>query len=369
MTVFNSRLIVKYILFELIPVTVFAVSVFVFLLFMFQSFKLSEYIIVHGASVSTVGQIFFYLSLSFLPVILPTSLLFGILLVYGRLSNDSEVVAMKAIGIHPVQFSIPALVLGIGVFLLSLQISMQLAPWGNRQLDDLVHKVSQNRPTVSVREGVFSEGFFDLVVYANEVAPHDGTLRKIFIYDEREPDNPLTIIARGGKVLTRESEIGQTALLRLEDGNMHRSGNGLYTKIDFDTYDINLFAPQDHSERSLDSSSLTVPQLYRRLEEKTLTAAERNDLILEISRRWTLPAVCLVFAIIGVALGTVTNRRSGKTGGLVLCITVVILYWMFYAVTETVAKQTILPMQVMVWLPNLLFLIFGVIQWRKILQT
>lgn len=216
---------------------------------------------------------------------------------------------------------------------------------------------------------MFSEGFFDLVVYANEVSTEDGSLKKIFIYDEREPDNPLTIIASNGKVVTRESEIGQTALLRLESGNMHRSGQGLYTKIDFDTYDINLFAPQDYSERNVDSSSLTIPQLYKRLEEKTRTPSERKELILEISRRWTLPAVCLVFAIIGVALGTVTNRRSGKSGGLVICISVVILYWMFYAVTETVAKQTALPLQATVWVPNIIFLLFGLFHWRKILRS
>lgn len=368
MNFIKAKLVIKYILFELIPVSVFAVLVFIFLLFMFQSFKLSEYVIVHGANLSTVVQIFSYFSISFLPIILPTSLLFSILLVYGRLSNDSEIVAMKAIGIHPFNFSIPALFLGVLMFLLSLQVSMQIAPWGNRQLDDLVHRVSQNRPSVTVREGVFSEGFFDLVVYANEVSPKDGSLRKIFIYDERDPNSPLTIIAKEGKVLTGESEVGQTALLRLQSGDLHRSTEELYTKIDFEIYDISLFNPTSKSEREVDTQSMYGDQL-RGLLAKTTEIKKRDEILLELNRRWTLPAVCLIFSIIGVALGTIANRRAGKSAGLVLCISVVISYWMVYAFFETFAKQKLLPMTLIVWIPNLLFLAFGLYHWRKVLKS
>ena len=335
---------------------------------MFQSFKLSEYIIVHGAKLSTVFELFVYFCFSSLPVILPTALLFSILIVYGRLSQDSEVVAMKAIGLHPIYFAMPGFTLGALVCLLSLQISSNLAPWGNRQRDNIVHKLTQNRPAVSIREGVFSEGFFDLVVYANEVDSSAGRLQNVFIYDERNPRAPMTIIAKEGEMLTEQSEEGQRAFLRLKAGNMHRTANEFYTKIDFDIYDINLFDPANYTSRELDTQSLSMSALSRRIKSENITPKLMKESILEWHRRLTLPTACLVFALIGIGLGTVTNRRSAKSSGMVMCVTVVIVYWMVYAGFETMGKEGHLPIAVAVWIPNLLFLGFGLHKWRSLLN-
>ena len=335
---------------------------------MFQSFKLSEYVIVYGASLTTVLELFIYFCLSSMPIILPTGLLFSILLVYGRLSQDSEVVAMKALGLHPFYFSLPGFILGSLVFLISLQISFNIAPWGNRQRDNIVHKLTQNRPAVNIREGVFSEGFFDLVVYANDVDESKGRLKNVFIYDERNPKSPMTIIAKSGEVLTEQTEEGNRAFLRLLDGNMHRTSLDFYTKIDFKSYDINLFDPAEFTTRKLDTASLGMSALRRRLNHQNSSLKEQKEAQLEWYKRFTLPVACLVFSLIGIVLGTVTNRRSAKSSGMVLCITTVILYWMIYAGFETLGKEEKIPMILAVWLPNLLFIAFGLFRWKRLLH-
>lgn len=360
----RARMIGKYIFFELLPVLLMGILLFIFILFMFQSFKLTEYVVVHGAKFSTVLQLFSFFILGFLPIVLPTALLFSILLVYGRLSQDSEVVAMKAIGIHPFYFSLPAWILGLMVTLFAWQISSSIAPWGNRKAIEITHKLGQNRPTVTVREGVFSEGFFDLVVYANEVDASKGTLKKIFIFDEREPKSPLTIIANEGEMLTEKTDAGNKAVLRLKSGNMHRTSKDNYTKIDFNTYDINLFDPAQYTQRELDVESMNMSALNERIESSS------NDKIkLEARQEWfrriTFPFACLVFSTIGLGLGTVTNRRLAKTGSLVVCISVLIIYWMLYAGFETLGRQGHLPLFLSSWAPNIFGLIFGLYHWIK----
>ena len=70
------------------------VVVFVSILLLFQGLRLTEFILIHGVKTETILRIMMYLSISFLPVILPMSLLFSVLLTYTRLSQDSEIVAL-----------------------------------------------------------------------------------------------------------------------------------------------------------------------------------------------------------------------------------------------------------------------------------
>ncbi|MCB0356035.1 MAG: LptF/LptG family permease, partial [Bdellovibrionales bacterium] len=187
----RSRLAQKYIFFEMLPSFLMGAFLFLFIILMFQSFRLTEYVIVHGASVSIIAKILVYLAISFLPVILPMSLLFSVLLTYGRLSTDSEIVAMKALGLNIYHIAFPAIILGSLVAIISAETSYYIAPWGNRNMEVLVHKLGQTKPGASIKEGVFSEGFFDMVVYANKVDSKNNVLEKIFIFDERDPKSPM----------------------------------------------------------------------------------------------------------------------------------------------------------------------------------
>lgn len=368
MVLSRSKMVNKYIFFELLPVFLMGVLMFVFILFMFQSFKLSEYVIVHEAKIRTVIEIFAYFTLGFMPIVLPTALLFAVLLVYGRLSQDSEIVVLKSMGLHPIHFSLPAIFMGLLVTLFAWQISTSLGPWGHRKADEMVHKLTQNRPAVAVREGVFSEGFFDLVVYANQVDTSKGILHKVFIYDERDSNSPLTIIASEGEILTENTDDGQKAFLRLKAGNMHRTSADYYTKIDFDTYDIKLFDPKRVSEKDVQVDNLDLQALEQYI-QKVDDKKKKFEARQELYRRWSFPFNCLVFSVIGLGLGTVTNRRTARTGSLVICISVVMVYWILYAAFGTLAKQEIIPLAVAAWTPNILGLGFGIRQWIKMVKV
>lgn len=344
----RGRLAMKYLFFELLPTFLFALVGFIFLITMVNTFKLGEYIIVHGAKVGLVMQLMLYMVISFLPVIFPMAILFAVLLTYGRLSQDSEIVALKALGLGMQHIAAPAILLGALVSIVSAQISFNLAPWGNRQLENLVHQMSNYQPMATIREGVFSEGFFDLVVYANKVDSKSGELEKIFIYDERGK-NPLTIIARKGRLLTKSDGFRSNAFLRLTDGDMHSSSQEFYTKIDFETYDINLFDQRDAGERKWGSDTYSMTELTYQLRRQDLSEEDRTEYRLEWHRRWTLSTMALIFALIAAGLGTVTNRRAARASGIVLGISLIVGYWISYAGMENVARKGLLPMPVAVW--------------------
>ena len=361
----RAILVIRYILGEMIPTFFLGVIVFVFILLMFQALRLTEFVLVHGMKLSSVGLMMAYLSTSFLPILFPMSLLFTVLLTYSRLSSDSEVVALRAVGLSMSSIISPAIILSILIGVLSLQTSFHIAPWGNRQFEVLLTKVGSTKPGVTLKEGTFSDGFFDLVVYANKVDSAQGLLQQVFIYDERDPKTPITVIAKEGRLMLDPENPGHSASLRLIGGSIHRTTEGRHTKIDFSTTDIFLSDPVTEGTRNKSPQSLTVDELRAKIKDPELKIEERLELETEFHKRTAIAFACLLFAAIGVGLGTVSNRRNVKSGGTVMCIGLIVAYWIIYVSVEGLARQgRIVPMLAM-WIPNILFTIAAAFSLRR----
>lgn len=353
----RAQLMMRYILGEMIPTFFIGVVAFVLILLMFQALRLTEFVLVHGVKLTTIAQMMGYLSTSFLPILFPMSLLLTVLLTYGRLSADAEVVAFRAIGLNTGYIIAPALMLSVAISVLSLQTSYHIAPWGNRQFELLITKLGAMKPGVAIREGTFSEGFFDLVVYANKVDSTNGQLEQVFIFDERNQAAPVTVIAKQGMLMQDKEAPGHSASLRLINGDIHRSSEGRHTKIDFSTYDIFLSDPMKQESSSKSPQSMTIEELGEKLKEPKVSPEQRLELETERHKRTALGFACMLFAAIGAGIGTVSNRRNVKSGGSVIALGLIITYYILYVAAEGAARKGELVPWIAMWLPNGLFTI------------
>ena len=114
-------------------------------------------------------------------------------------------------------------------------------------MEVLLHHLREIKPNIVVKEGVFSDGFFDIVVYANKVDQETGSLEQVFVYDEREKKTPMTIVAKTGKIITGRTKKGQVrenlVSLQLFEGSIYRPSNEAYTKVDFETSEVRFTDP------------------------------------------------------------------------------------------------------------------------------
>ncbi len=340
----------------MLPSLLIGILVFIFILLMAQALRYTEFVLVHGVGIDVVARILLYLSISFLPALFPMSLLFAVVMAYGRLSNDSEIVALKASGMSMIWISLPAILMGSCVALVSAQTSFHVAPWGNRQFELLVAKVASTKATATIREGTFSEGFFDKVVYANQVDSKTGKLKNVFIYDEKQGELPITIIAKTGEVV-QDPDTPNAVLIRLHDGDIHRKGES-HTKIKFDSFDLKMVDPIKNESTEKSPQSLTINELSQVLDQPGLKPENERVLRAEYHKRWAVSVVCVLFGFLGVGLGTNTNKRSQKSGGLPVVLGVVVFYWILYVSCEGLARSGKVPPALAIWLPNFLFTLF-----------
>jgi lipopolysaccharide export system permease protein len=352
------RKAIQYLFFEMWPPLIIGILVFVFIMVMVQAIHFTEFVLIHGVSITVVGQMLAYVCIAFLPALLPMALLFAVLMTYGRLSADSEIVALKATGHSLWVIALPAFLLAVLMAIFSAQTSFHLSPWGNRQFEVLFTKLEDSKASATLKEGTFSEGFFDMVVYANEVNTKTGALKKVFIFDERDRDVPVTVIAKQGKLIQDPSSAGHSAYLRLLNGDIHRQTE-THTKVKFDVFDIRLADATQEKFKEKSSESLTIEEISEQLGNSKIKPDLRRDLEIEFNKRWAFSLVCFVFAALGVGLGTTANSRHQKNSGFIISLLVVIVYWVLYVSAEGAARSGAVQPVLAIWIPDFCFMLFA----------
>ncbi len=280
------------------------------------------------------------------------------------MSQDSEINAFKSAGVDNMTLLMPAFLFAVIITIISAQTSYYLAPWGNRKFEILITHLGNTKAAASIKEGTFSESFFDLVVYANKVDSKSGILNDLFIYDEKQPDAPLTIIAPEGQIIPDEANPGHSVLLRLFNGQIHRKAES-HTIINFDSYDILLNDPIKLEDRKKSASSLSLQELREAQMNTEVTAELKKDYRIEYHKRSALAAACLVFSIVGVAFGIGNNRRSGKSSGFILSVGFIILYWLVYLTFEGLVRSNTMTVALGIWFSNIIFLGLGLFYLKK----
>lgn len=355
-----------YILGDILPSFLIGTVVFLLIMLMFQVIRLSEFVVVHQVSIFDIGRLCVYLMLSFVPIAVPIAFLFSVLMGVSRANSDGEILALQSTGFSASQIFAPLGAFSVVVTGVCLYTSLYTVPQGNRSFELLFTKLANERVMAALKPGVFIEGFYGLVIYAEHVVPVKNELQRVFIYDDREEKHPLIVTAENG-ILRHSPERGLVTL-RLNKGaiNIDRGeSQGIQQKIEFDLYDINLnVAESGHGWREYSPPSYNYTQLKTRLEETRPDPPAHRQLLVELHRRFSLSFACMVFATLGFFIG-VLSFRGIRSSAVVLCLLVAVIYWTSYITANAMALSGAVAPWLGIWLPNLIFLLVSVFCYRK----
>lgn len=353
-----------YILTEVIGPILGGTLFFTFVFLMFQALRLADFFIIHGVGLGALAKMAGLMVLTLLPMALPVAFLIGVLIAFGRLSADSELIAMKANGISIYRIAAPVVLLSLVFVGLSLALSLEWVPWGDRASRSQLIRVSNTKVVSSIREGSFNTGFFDLLIYADKVDPTTNRLQRVFIYDEREARTPMTVVAQEGEILPVQTgdEFSSAIVLKLYRGNIHRNDTAEknYQKIDFDVY--NLFLKIDAGADTVSLRPTMIP--YRELMDRIQEANKRFgnvELTTELWRRFTAALLPIIFVFLGIGYGTL-RTRAVRAGAALITLVVVTLYYGIEAGAIIAAQKSLLPPPFAMILPDL---IMGAIAYRS----
>lgn len=352
-----KRILSLYIIREISSLFLLGIIIFTLVLLMGRLITLTDLVVSHGVPLADVSRMILFLVPSFLVFTIPMAFLLAVLLAFGRLSADNEIVVIKASGLSLKQMLPPVIVCALVAVLLALAASTIGVPWGNSAFRALSIKVVKRNITATIREKTFWDDIPGVVMYTDQYEEQSRTLKGVVIYDGRNPDRPMTVFARDGVVSSPEGS--QTLLLALQDGSIHISGTGgLYRLVHFGEYNMSVGDKRNGAAISRNEPDMWLSELQHLIDDPATSAKDRLKMLSELHSRFTFPFASLVFAILAVPLG-VQNRRSGKSGGFTISISIILSYYILMSVARTFAEKGAIPTALALWIPNLIFLVLG----------
>jgi lipopolysaccharide export system permease protein len=353
-----KRILSLYIIREITSLFLLGIVIFTLVLLMGRLIKLTDLVVSYGVPLADVGMMIIYLVPSFLVYTIPMAFLLAVLLAFGRLSADNEIIVIKASGMSLIQVMPPVIFCATVAVLLALGASMVGVPWGNSAFKEQSLQVLKRNISATIREKTFWDDIPGVVMYTDRYEEQSQTLKGVLIHDGRNPDRPMTIFAHDGVVTTAPDS--QALLLSLHDGSIHMAGaGGLYRLVHFGEYSMTVGEKGSSSEITRNELDMWLPELQRLIEDPGTSTIDRLKISAELHSRFTFPFASLVFAILAVPLG-MQNRRSGKSGGFTVSLSIILVYYVLMSVARTLAEKGVVPPAVGLWIPNLIFLCLGV---------
>jgi lipopolysaccharide export system permease protein len=283
-------------------------------------------------------------SLKSLSLIIPIALYFAILLAFGRLYRDHEIVAMASSGLgqgwltRTVMWIAPLFAVVVAV------CAMYLSPWAARTASEIEHSAQQSSELSGIAAGKFRESRDgNFIMYVESVDEDRRTMRNVFVHSRNIQRQTVLFSESGYRYIDKTS--GDEFMV-MQDGYRYEGEAGLadYRIIRFGTHAIRVKTKNEETVR-LSRKELPTEQLWK---------SNNPEYIAELQRRLVLPLSTIALVLVAVPLSR-SRPREGRYARLFSAVLIYIIYNnLLGAAQGWVAAGKINPLLGVWWVPLLL---------------
>ncbi|MEW5701890.1 MAG: LptF/LptG family permease [Candidatus Zixiibacteriota bacterium] len=396
-------------------------------------------VVTKGIPATVILQVF-VLNLAWMFALsVPMAVLSATLMAFGRLSADSETLALKAAGVSLYRLIAPVLIvatlLGSGLVVFNNDV----LPGANHEARRLMSDIRRKRPTLDLKANVMEDRIPGYHLLIKHIDQRSSDIADITIFDHKNRNAPRTVVAKTGTM--RHSPDGHTLILELRDGEIHepdpqdrrkyrrtefrqqtfylggvgdewtrtdseyrtdREKSSAQMREDVAAWRVSIrarrvaintacstavrayfvaepdtqiaevslptargtFRPAANATSAVLRAKERAQRLGQLIERETSAIENQNRLVdqylIEIHKKYSIPAACIVFALIGCPLG-VRSRRGGIAAGLGISIGLFLLYWAFLIGGEDLADRDLVSPLVAMWSADLLIGLVGLV--------
>ena len=360
----NIPLIDRWLLGQLLPPMLFAIGAFTAVsLSVGIMFDLVRKVVEFGLPFQVALKVLILKLPGFLVLSFPMSMLLATLLAYGKLSSNSELLALKSLGVANRRIIFPAVLLSIFMTLLTFTFNDSLVPISNRVAENTM-RTSLGK-AISSEEGkhIMFSRYGSQLDKSNKVSDSNENLTHIF-YAKYFRNNFMEEVT-----LIDFSRIGMEQILKAEKGEFDQNKNlwifydgrltitqdsGDISFINFNEYKYPLGeGPRELAKVPSDANDMTVRQAIKAesLYRQAGNNKEARRMRVRIQEKFTLPAACIVFGLIGSSFGVRSISRSSKSQGFGLSVLMIFGYYLLSFFSSSLGVKGIFNPVLAAWAP------------------
>ena len=357
------RILDEYVVREFLGMFSLVLAGFVLLMLVFTFFELIGDILRNHIPLTTVGEYLVNLTPSMLYQIAPLAVLIAVLVTFGVLNRNSEVVAMKATGISLYRLVIPVVsisaILALGLFL----FDQYYLPQANRRQEALRSTIKGRPPQTFLhpeQKWMFGQ-------------PRPGEPGRIFYYQFFDPDtnefanlsvfefDPSSFAISRRIFASRARWNSKAGSWAFEKG-WSRDFKGA-SQTQYQEFNHTFFAeihedPSYFKKESLQSQEMNFGQLDRYIRDLRQSGFDTMRLRVALWHKLAYPIIAIVMAVLAIPFALSMGRRGSLTG-IAIAIAVALAYFVVDNLFGAMGNVNYLPAALAAWSPDVLFGLTG----------
>lgn len=172
-------------------------------------------------------------------LVIPMATLVSTLMAFGNFSQNNEITILKSSGVSLYKMMMVPFLASIVVAILLFLFNDDILPDANHQARLLMQDISQQKPTLSLEPGYFSQEVSRYAILVRGINPNTNELSGLTIYDYTTPPKVNVVTANTGKIYFSADQ--KNLIMDLWRGEIHEADikeTGLYRKLIFDKHRI-----------------------------------------------------------------------------------------------------------------------------------
>lgn len=368
------KILDRYVLGQVLVTGFFAVSILSVVLVLGNIFKqLLELLVNHDAPLELIISFIAYILPFSLTFTIPWGFLTAVLLVFGKMSAEHELIALRATGVSIPRVCATVFAMALVCVGICLWINVDVAPKAQIKMKDALYNIATNNPLAMFGSDKVIDDFPGRKIYVERNV--GAELYNLLIYEMNSSYEPVTVMHARRGVIESDRE-NKRLLLRVFDGRFEQRDENATEDLmrirqgitmQESTMTISLEELYEKNRKKKGMGSLTAGELLERLNAEDRAThqvsekeaiAERSALKTEVNKRFSFSLASFAFALIGVPLA-ITAHRKETSAGFLLSMLVAFVYFFFIIIADTLRTKAVVHPELLIWIPNVLFVALG----------
>ncbi len=364
------KILDRYILSALTIATVMGVSLLSLVLVLGNVFKqLLDLLVNHDVPLQAVFAFIAFVLPFSMTFTIPWGFLTALLLVFGRLSADNELLAMRSVGVSFTRICVPVLFSALFLAGICLWINLEVAPRGEQAMMDDLYKIATSNPASFFQTDEVSEAFPDRRVY---VGSREGsTLKNLLVFELDAGHLSKVVFAKEGHLSLDKDH--SALLLELQDARFEEHDPNAPTDVTkihqgiamrSGVFPMSLKKLFEQQMRWRHLNSYCLMELIAEIKKNT---PQQLALKVELNKRFSVSLATIAFALIAVPLG-ITAHRKETSVGFALSMVIAFSYFFFIIIADTFRSNPHAYPILLIWLPNIIFTSLGIFLFLRLMK-
>ncbi len=341
----TMRILRNHLLLEFFRPFFLSLGAFIFLFLLGRGLvQMADFIFNKSVDPMLIFKLLLYSMPFILTFLIPMSVLVATLMMFGKLSYDNEIMAMRASGMNLLKAARPLFLVAVILSLFTFLLSDRIASSTHYRYRQLLKRIGIENPAAALEEGTFIKRFKNFVIFIYEI--DKNKLKGIRIYQPQEGKSTRTITAQKGELISiPEKGIIKLRLIQGTSDEPDPKDPAKFYTLNFKTYDfpLNVSDIGESNELGKKPKDMSIRELQAEIRSLGREGIKATyPLTAEIHQKIALALSSAAFLLIGIPLG-ITTRRSNKSVSFGISLALMTLYWTLLIIGHIFAKKGMVP--------------------------